>query len=1051
MVKNFLKSFKNPVITISAIVLVLALIASCFWVFWDWYNSGDIIYMKKPSTSVVIDNLPIPNPPMDENDDYYYDNDYVIYNPDDNSLDKPSENQENDDKDDSFIYDINDYNTIKAGKEYLKLIVSTHGVDYVNLDGSVVGDYYATKNDLRLNISDEGKGYTFSSGDCLEYDVYCCGKMYNAGIVDLVAEDSDSLTLDTNAVDQNNITAGVRQDSKLNMDMTDYAKNSWYHRKIQIPDSFVGKKLDRWDIVTSNIPKDTNYVILFDNIKLTNGDTVKFTAYSDTNLQKCWRLNSNESIEFSLTPSLFFENEVEPYADAIMISGNTAELLNGQTAKSEVRVSTAGQGKYTLKKGDIIYYKTRALTPLIPGTGAIDIVFTDKSRLTDYSLLDQNGYSIKASNDISSISYGGWLYRKIEIKGNAVGKTIDYWTANVDTTVSNKNFEILYTDIKIVNNNRTEVLAYGGGNMNDITVLSMENMQTEIYKKQVSTNIGSPSEDVLEQKITPTFEFDDLTGEIQITNTISNNAFTINAGDILEYDIKYGYMPEGSGAAIDFVFAEGNYSTLNGCTDQNGISAAAGADIGSYADGWYHRKISLDSISGVSVEKCVIKTLLSDSQSNTVVYIDNVKITNDAKVVQNIYENGRLGITESTQSEIYANTVLVDVKYNPIKTDNNVYNVKSFGAKADGQTDDTKAIQSALFTAQNLGGGVVFLPAGRYAVKSHLIVPSGVALTGEWSNPENGGGKGTILYAYEGRNRADLPSFITVEGTGCINNMSVYYPEQNAKNIVPYPYTIHSLYGLSGNFENITLYNSYYGFKFGINSSENQHAENIYMTALKIGVIADAAKNLKLVNVNINSDIWAKSGLDNAPSGEALIDLKTHLNNNLEAMFLGECQELDMSNITISYAKSGLRFADSRIVSIWKSALNKGSYGNVRNLNIDHAQNGIKCEFLANYITVNGGSINASGGLDPAAAKCESLFTQYLTLEELELESERNCIVVYGNGTVSVRDCNFKKYGDGCYGIYMNNGTYKYQDNNTFADADRAYTLRNSAKREKWQ
>src|SRR5437016_758019 len=53
--------------------------------------------------------------------------------------------------------------------------------------------------------------------------------------------------------------------------------------------------------------------------------------------------------------------------------------------------------------------------------------------------------------------------------------------------------------------------------------------------------------------------------------------------------------------------------------------------------------------------------------------------------------------------------------------DSGVYNVKSFGAKADGKTLDTPAINKAIDAAAAAGGGTVFFPAGNYlSVSIHL-------------------------------------------------------------------------------------------------------------------------------------------------------------------------------------------------------------------------------------------------------------------------------------------------------------------------------------------
>ncbi|HEV2402807.1 MAG TPA: glycosyl hydrolase family 28-related protein [Candidatus Saccharimonadales bacterium] len=45
-----------------------------------------------------------------------------------------------------------------------------------------------------------------------------------------------------------------------------------------------------------------------------------------------------------------------------------------------------------------------------------------------------------------------------------------------------------------------------------------------------------------------------------------------------------------------------------------------------------------------------------------------------------------------------------------------VFNVKDYGAKGDGSTDDTASIQSAINVVQTAGGGVVYFPAGTYLV-----------------------------------------------------------------------------------------------------------------------------------------------------------------------------------------------------------------------------------------------------------------------------------------------------------------------------------------------
>lgn len=59
-----------------------------------------------------------------------------------------------------------------------------------------------------------------------------------------------------------------------------------------------------------------------------------------------------------------------------------------------------------------------------------------------------------------------------------------------------------------------------------------------------------------------------------------------------------------------------------------------------------------------------------------------------------------------------------------------VRNAKSFGAKGDGATDDSGAINSAISALASAGGGVLFFPAGTYVVKANILLKSKVSLAG---------------------------------------------------------------------------------------------------------------------------------------------------------------------------------------------------------------------------------------------------------------------------------------------------------------------------------
>lgn len=59
-----------------------------------------------------------------------------------------------------------------------------------------------------------------------------------------------------------------------------------------------------------------------------------------------------------------------------------------------------------------------------------------------------------------------------------------------------------------------------------------------------------------------------------------------------------------------------------------------------------------------------------------------------------------------------------------------IVNVKDFGAKGDGETDDTESIQGALNHVYDLGGGTVYIPAGEYITSLPLYFKQGVNIKG---------------------------------------------------------------------------------------------------------------------------------------------------------------------------------------------------------------------------------------------------------------------------------------------------------------------------------
>jgi hypothetical protein len=249
------------------------------------------------------------------------------------------------------------------------------------------------------------------------------------------------------------------------------------------------------------------------------------------------------------------------------------------------------------------------------------------------------------------------------------------------------------------------------------------------------------------------------------------------------------------------------------------------------------------------------------------------------------------------------------------------FNVQSYGAKTTEQATaeglsqfcNRLSFQAAIDAAFNNGGGVVYAPAGHYAFyteadhsrtittttgeqtlhfKAVLSLHESVQLRGDWADPEenNGRVRGTVLAVYAGRNspRSNLyvphqwvdhqagsairntyvnasDRFIQMRNSAGVTNLSVWYPEQDINNVVPYPWTLFQTDGNSATVENVTLVNSYGGFVSA--PSECHYVVNSYMTALNAGIKVHICTDIgRIENVKIDPKYWAQSGLPGAPS-----------------------------------------------------------------------------------------------------------------------------------------------------------------------------------------
>lgn len=211
-----------------------------------------------------------------------------------------------------------------------------------------------------------------------------------------------------------------------------------------------------------------------------------------------------------------------------------------------------------------------------------------------------------------------------------------------------------------------------------------------------------------------------------------------------------------------------------------------------------------------------------------------------------------------------------------------VFNVKAYGAKGDGVTDDTTAIQAAIDACAAAGGGVVFFPRGVYNIMSGLTIKAKVNLAGisaresiiRWNSNSNGTMLNTTNVpmngAYIGKlqfaKRLDSPALVTgiLGGSTLANyNSAIIHFEDLIFNSLQY--------GMRGNAEPtgvgifdstfINVWAAHCTYGFWLHGSGNTFI-NPRITLCDIGLALDYLNGESYGSAKVFGGVFVQNGYD---------------------------------------------------------------------------------------------------------------------------------------------------------------------------------------------
>jgi uncharacterized protein YjdB len=345
-----------------------------------------------------------------------------------------------------------------------------------------------------------------------------------------------------------------------------------------------------------------------------------------------------------------------------------------------------------------------------------------------------------------------------------------------------------------------------------------------------------------------------------------------------------------------------------------------------------------------------------------------------------------------------------------------------FNAVHDGTTDNTSAIQAALNKASQDGGGIVFLPPGKYKVSGHLTVPSGVELKGSADLSSVPMGPGSIIEVYADKNNASGTPFLKLSANSGVRGMTFNYPDQvysNLPNVPAYPYLI-QVTGSDAYVVNVGMRATYSGIDLFTYKCDNHYIDFVAGHVFKNGIrVGGNSVGGKIYNLQFNTIVYAAGAESkfgswpNSPTGSNS-GAYDYNYANLDFLTIGNCQNEILYNDFVFGSHSGI---------VMKSENGSGPSGLSLGLGIDGSRNSMRFEGSgAGGMDFINSQIVSFGDTTTTYMSTLPSYTGSTTMFNSDYWGNPGKGVIMNGGTLNMQQANFHQPGQLRFG-HLSTGT----------------------------